>query len=142
MKLSKLNYYLEFVLLLLGCKKDIIDITHQDINSEGTKWEIYESTIIPHTKTANRVLPIISFGKDSFGIRTSCNHVYGLLAIKHTSLTFKDYVETLAHCENENDVVDYFMKNLKYINSYRYNNGVLYLYISNKNIGSFKRVMD
>ncbi len=142
MKLLQLNYCLLCVLLLLGCQKDSMDITHQDINLEGTNWEIYESTDIPHTKTGNRVLPIIYFGKDSFGIRTSCNHVSGLLAIKHTSLTFKDYVSTYMLCENKMDIEDYFMMNLKYINSYRYNNGILYLYIGNKNIGSFKRIMD
>ena len=140
--LLQFNYYLVFVLLLFGCKRDSIDIIHQDIKLDGTNWEIYESTVIPYMKSGNRVLPIIYFGNDSFGIRTTCNHVSGLLAIKHTSLTFKDYVSTYMYCENKMDIEAYFMMNLKYINSYRYNNGILYLYIGDKNIGSFKRVMD
>ncbi len=38
MKLLQLNYYLVFILLLLGCKDDDIDIIHQTIELEGTNW--------------------------------------------------------------------------------------------------------
>ena len=139
MKLLNL-IFLVFITLFLGCKKGNDNIIEERINLVNTRWAINESKEIPLSKNKNSQVPIIWLGENSFGIATDCNGIAGLLKISEKSLTFTDYQSTLKHCEGTGAMEMYLMQNLIKIDSYKYSNGILYLYIGTKMIGSFKRI--
>ncbi|MGN0002386.1 MAG: META domain-containing protein [Sphingobacterium composti] len=98
--------------------------------------------MIPLSKNKNSQAPIIWLGEESFVVTTDCNRITGLLKIFDTTIVFSDYTTTLAYCGGQLSMDDYYMQNLGKISSYKYSNGILYLYIGTNMIGSFKRIED
>lgn len=127
-----------FVVLLSGCKKE--NDNHESIDLANTRWAINESKEIPLSKDKNSRLPIILFGENDFRITTDCNGINGLIKISNKELLFKDYQSSLIHCEGKGEMEIYLMQNLRNISSYKYSEGILYLYIGKKMMGSFKRI--
>jgi heat shock protein HslJ len=83
--------------------------------------------------------PALIFGNENVDIITNCNFLSTEYKLNGTSVQFGSAYSTYKYCQDMK-MEAYFHSNLKRISSLKYSEGILYLYIGNKMIGSFKRI--
>jgi len=132
------------VLFFIGCKKN--DSQFDEIKAElidlvETNWVLYKSDEIPSVVQNGIRFPIISFGKDGFGVKSSCNHMGAEMELTSSLFNFKDFHTTYLACHGKTLLIEgYFHKLVDTNISYKYSNGILYLFKDDEMIGSFKRI--
>lgn len=132
------------MLLFIGCKKKeshFDEIEGESIDLIETNWVLYKSDEIPMVVLNGASFPIISFGKDGFGVKSSCNHMGAEMVLTSSLFNFKSFHTTYVACHGKPLFIERFFHGLKGTNIfYKYSNGILYLFKDDKLIGSFKRI--
>jgi len=106
-----------------------------------TNWVLYKSEEIPSVVQNGIRFPIISFGKDGFGVQSSCNHMGAEMELTNSLFNFKSFRTTYLSCHGKPLLIEGYFYELVDTNIFcKYNKGILYLFKDDKLIGSFKRI--